>query len=77
MFIGIFILACPACERQQPELLKGISHGIGPTGNMDYIIIIITAIIVLVSFVLFLKYTLFPKEKSENHIKRKILNYGK
>lgn len=77
MFAGVFIFACPACEKQQPELLRGISHGTGPTGNSDYIIIIATAIIVLISFILFLKYTIFPKEKSEKHIKRKILNYGK
>ena len=76
LFFGIFLMACPACEKQQPELLRGISHGTGPAGNSDYIIIIATAIIVLLSFILFMKYSLFPKEKSAKHIKRKILNYG-
>lgn len=76
MLLGYVVMACPACEKQQPELLKGITHGTGPTGDSDYIIITATAIIVLVTFIYFIKYTFFPREKSVQHIKRKILNYG-
>ena len=68
LLLSIAAMACPACEKQQPELLKGISHGTGPTGNSDYVIIIATAIIVVVTFIYFIKYTFFPGERSVKHI---------
>lgn len=76
MLLGVVSWACPACEKQQPEMLQGITHGTGPSGNSDYFIIGAVAFIVLLTFVFFIKYTFFPKEKSVKHIKRKILSYG-
>ena len=32
-------IACPVCEKQQPKILQGITHGSGPQSNWDYIII--------------------------------------
>jgi len=66
--------ACPTCERQQPKVLRGIVHGVGPQGNMDYIIIIVSIILVLITFWFSLQYLIRPGEKSEVHIKRLFLN---
>ncbi len=66
--------ACPVCERQQPELLKGITHGQGPESRWDYLIVWITVVIVLVTLFFSVKWLIRPGEKSKKHIKRFILN---
>lgn len=67
--------ACPACEKQQPKLLKGISHGVGPQSRWDYVIVIIVSLIVLVTLYYSVKWIIKPGEKSASHIKRTILNF--
>lgn len=67
--------ACPACEKQQPKLLRGISHGAGPDGNVDLLIIAVSSLIVLLTFYYSLKWIIKPGEKSPDHIKRAILNH--
>ena len=69
-------LACPVCERQQPKILQGITHGAGPQSNWDYIIISITALIALVTLFFSIKWLVKPGERSGNHIKHLILNHG-
>ncbi|MEO8569373.1 MAG: hypothetical protein ABI419_09555, partial [Ginsengibacter sp.] len=66
--------ACPACEKQQPKLLKGITHGAGPGGNWDYVIVAIAVAIVLFTLFFSVKWLIRPGEQSQNHIKRLILN---
>lgn len=65
----VFIWACEVCENNQPKILKGITHGQGPKGNLDYIIT--WSAVVIVSFTLFfsIKYLVNPKEKAAGHIK--------
>ena len=75
LFWGSFAAACPACERNQPKLLKGITHGTGPQNQWDYIIVSIMALIVLFSFVMLIRYVFFVKEPA-GHIKNKILSHG-
>lgn len=83
VFIGstislcLFVVAafgCPACEKQQPKLLQGITHGAGPGGFTDYIIIGIATAIVLVTLFFSIKWLINPGEKKANHIKQFILN---
>lgn len=74
LLMSIWSMACPACEKQTPKFLRGISHGAGPDGNMDYVIITVFSLIVLVTFYYSLKWILKPGEKGSNHIKRTILN---
>ena len=45
----LFVFACPVCERNQPKVLKGITHGAGPESQWDYVIELTTAAIVLVT----------------------------
>lgn len=75
LFIIAGAIACPACEKQQPKLLKGVSHGVGPQSNWDYVIVIITALIVLATLYFSVKWIIKPGEKSARHIKRTILNF--
>lgn len=71
---GLVIFACPACEKQQPKLLRGITHGAGPSGNMDYVIVIAAVLLTGVIFFYALKWMIKPGEKDLNHIKRTVLN---
>lgn len=70
--IQISVFACPVCERNQPKLLRGIVHGAGPESNWDYISIIITTIIALVTLFLAIKWLIKPNEDDQNHIKYSI-----
>jgi hypothetical protein len=66
--------ACPVCEKQQPKILRGITHGAGPQSNWDYVII--WSVVAIVAFTLFfsVKWLIRPGEHAESHIKRSIFN---
>lgn len=72
--LAIDSFACPVCERNQPKILKGVTHGAGPQSNWDYIIIWITIVIVLITLFLSIKWLIRPGEHSKKHIKHVILN---
>ena len=70
IFIGLQNgLACDVCEKNQPAAFQGFSHGTGPTGTLDMIIIWASAIIVAISLFLSIKYLVKPKEGGPEHIK--------
>lgn len=75
LFTGIISRACPACEAAQPKVLRGITHGSGPTSNWDYVAGIVTVLIVIVVLYFTIKWLVDPGEKEENHIKRSVLNF--
>jgi len=66
--------ACKVCERQQPKVLQGIVHGVGPQDNWDYISVWVTIIIAVLTLFFSIKYLIKPGEKNPNHIKYTILN---
>lgn len=66
--------ACEVCERNQPALLKGITHGSAPETRWDYLIVCSAIVIVLISVFYCIKWVIHPGEKSGKHIKRVILN---
>lgn len=70
-------MACPVCEKNQPALLKGITHGAGPDSQWDYLIIFIMTGIVLGTLLVSLKYLIRPGEKNSRHIKNLVLNMEK
>ena len=74
LFLSVSTLACPVCEKQQPKILQGITHGAGPQSNWDYLIITVTALIVLVTLFYSIKWLVSPGEKSVTHIKHSLLN---
>ncbi|MEO8795361.1 MAG: hypothetical protein ABI390_07815 [Daejeonella sp.] len=74
LFIARLSMACPACEKQQPKLFKGITHGTGPDSQWDYLIVTLILIIVLITLFYSVKWIIRPGEKSTTHIKYFILN---
>lgn len=74
LFKQINTMACPACEAAQPKILRGITHGAGPSGKWDYLIVAIVVVIVLFTLFFSIKWLIRPGEKSPQHIKRLILN---
>ncbi|PSL28152.1 hypothetical protein [Chitinophaga ginsengisoli] len=68
-------LACPACEKQQPKFLRGITHGTGPDSQWDYVIIVVTVVFVLITLFLSVKWLIRPDESMRDHIKTSIINH--
>lgn len=67
-------MACDVCQKNQPESLRGITHGTGPQSQWDMPIVWAAAIIVTVTLALALRMLLKPGEGHSGHIKRIILN---
>ncbi|MEJ7826799.1 MAG: hypothetical protein WKF91_01340 [Segetibacter sp.] len=74
LILRIGAIACPACKKQQPKILQGITHGTGPDSNWDYLIVWATVLIVLATLFYTVKWLIRPEERSMNHIKRTVLN---
>lgn len=70
------VKACEVCKKNQPAILKNVTHGAGPSGTIDYIIIWGSAIIVGITLFLSLKYLIKPKENKPGHIKNIVINEG-
>ncbi len=74
LFIINFAFACDACKLQQPAVTRDFTHGVGPKGDADWIIVAIIGVITVYTFIFSLKYLVKPGEKDKNHIKNSILN---
>lgn len=68
------VWACPVCEKQQPKITQGLTHGAGPQSNWDWVIIAIITAITVLTFIFSLKYLIKPGEKNSNHIKQTVLS---
>lgn len=66
-------IACPVCEKNQPAILKGITHGAGPDSDWDYVIIGATVVIVIFCASLMIFQLVYPGEKNTDHIKNSIV----
>ena len=81
IFLTLFLLgmpfkalACEVCENRQPEILKGVTHGIGPQNNLDYIITWSAVVIVGITLFFSIKFLVKPKESKPNHIKNIVVD---
>jgi len=74
LFITHIISACPVCEKQQPSITMGLTHGAGPSSNWDWVIIAVMSLITLLTLVFSIKYLVKPGEKNSDHIKNSILS---
>lgn len=72
---GFPSMACEVCQVNQPKMLKNITHGTGPQGNTDMIIIWSAAVIVTVTLFFSIKYLVNPKENNAEHIKNSVINH--
>lgn len=68
-----FILACPVCDKQQPKITQGFTHGAGPQSNWDWVIIGVMTTITVFTLIYSIKFLVKPGEKNPNHIKQSIL----
>ncbi len=73
--LPILTRACPACEKAQPRILRGITHGAGPESRWDYVIAYTVAIITLLTLFYSIKWLIRPGETGTNHIKNFIINH--
>jgi hypothetical protein len=74
MIIHVASNACEVCKKQQPKVLRGITHGAGPESDWDYVVIWGVVLIVMVSLFYAIKWIIRPGEKEREHIKYSILN---
>ncbi|HZW77356.1 MAG TPA: hypothetical protein VFF21_03500 [Flavobacteriaceae bacterium] len=68
--------ACDVCQRNQPAGFEKITHGAGPSGMIDYIIIWTSVIIVVATLYMAFKLLIKPNEKNPDHIKNIVRNEG-
>lgn len=71
LLMNFMAIACPVCERQQPRILRGITHGSGPGSKWDYLIVWSTVAVVVITLFYSVKWLLRPGEKA-NRISREI-----
>lgn len=69
MLSGGNVLACEVCKKNQPEILRGVSHGTGVEASFDYVIIWSAAVMVAITLYLSIKYLIKPNEGAKGHIK--------
>lgn len=74
MLLSTPILACQVCSKQQPRILKNITHGAGPQGQEDYVIIVSAIVIVVFTLFFSIKYLVKPGEKSPGHVKNIVID---
>jgi len=72
--IRLITMGCPACQLQQPKILRGITHGTGPQHQWDMLIVWITVAVALLTLFYSIKWLIRPGEQEKDHIKRFILN---
>lgn len=76
LFVAIasFIGACPVCDRAQPKITMGLTHGVGPQSSWDWVAIVAMVVITLYVLVRTIFLLVKPKEGSKDHIKQSILS---
>jgi phage shock protein PspC (stress-responsive transcriptional regulator) len=66
--------ACEVCKKQQPKVLRGITHGAGPQSDWDYVIVGVITVVVVITLFYSIKWLVKPGEEEISHIKNSILN---
>ena len=67
------MFACPTCEKNQPKITQGLTHGTGPDSNWDWVIVSVILLITLLTLFFSVKYLIRPGEKNDDHIKHLII----
>jgi hypothetical protein len=75
LLLQLPVLTCPACKRQQPRLLQGITHGAGPDSQWDYVIVCVSLALTVLVLYYSVKWMIRPGEQAPDHIKQFILNH--
>ena len=75
VFMNGELLACEVCKKQQPKILRGVTHGAGPQSDWDYVVVWCAVIIAVISLFYAVKWIMRPGETEHEHIKRSIFNF--
>lgn len=73
LLLADFAFACEACKLNQPKITSSFTHGEGPRGNIDWVIVAVVSLIAIYTLIFSIKYLAKPGEKKVNHIKYSIL----
>ena len=73
IFLTKLSVACPVCDKNQPAVTRGWTHGVGPSGIWDWVIIVVMVAITIFFLLVSIKALVEPKENDTNHIKNSIL----
>lgn len=76
LFLGKAAMACDVCQKNQPKVLQNITHGPGPSGMLDYIIIWSAVVVVVFTLYFSVKLLVKPRENGADHIKNIVKNEG-
>ncbi len=76
LFFSEMVMACDVCQKNQPKVLQNITHGPGPSGMLDYIIIWSGIVIVVFTLYFSVKLLIKPRENNADHIKNIVKNEG-
>jgi len=74
LWLRLIAQGCPACQQQQPKILRGITHGTGPQHQWDMLIVWVAVVVVIFTLFYSIKWMIRPGEQGMDHIKRFILN---
>ncbi|HNP95753.1 MAG TPA: hypothetical protein PKJ63_08990 [Cyclobacteriaceae bacterium] len=66
--------ACELCKKNQPKVLEDVTHGAGPQGNLDYLIVSVALVVVGITLVLSLKFLISPGEHHPGHVKNIVVD---
>jgi len=67
------VFACDACKKKQSVVFGGLTHGKTPDSQWDYVIVLVMVVVVLLTLFYSVKWLIRPGEKSQDHIKKFIL----
>ena len=74
LLLALPALACPVCEKNQPKGFAGITHGVGPGGMFDYLMLYGAIAVVVLTFALFVRYLVRPDSR-RNEARRTQLSF--
>ncbi len=63
LLLALPALACPVCEKNQPKGFAGITHGVGPGGTFDYLMLYGSIAVVVLTFALFFRCLVRPDSR--------------
>ena len=67
-------LACPLCAKNQPKGFANITHGVGPGGPFDYVVLYGSIAVVVLTLGLFVRFLVRP-EGRRNQARRAHLSF--
>jgi hypothetical protein len=74
LLLALPALACPLCAKNQPKGFANITHGVGPGGPFDYVMLYGSIAVVVLTMGLFLRFLVRPDGR-RNQARREHLSF--